>query len=268
VERDLERQRLSFGSVAELYDRARPSYPERLIDDVVAYAGTAAGAGLNAIEVGAGTGKATVLLAARGVSVLAIEPSDEMARIAQRRCQDFPSVTVQRSEFEHARFEPGAFDLLYSAQAWHWIDPQLRYHRARDALARAGALAAFWNRIDWRRCECVEDLAAAYESAGVQYDVYNATYPDPTADVVLEREWHEQIDAATGFEDAETRSYEWVWSYSADLYLELLGTMSTYLVLEPQRRESLFAEIAAAIERCGGTLDLTYESVLCLARPV
>ena len=68
-------RRLVFGEVAGLYDRARPGYPASLIDDLVRWAQP----GARALEIGAGTGKATRLLAARGVSVLGIEPSAEMA---------------------------------------------------------------------------------------------------------------------------------------------------------------------------------------------
>lgn len=65
-----ERRRLSFGSVAEQYDRIRPSYPEQLVDDVIAYAGDGLTAAGRALEVGAGTGKATLQFAARGLRAL------------------------------------------------------------------------------------------------------------------------------------------------------------------------------------------------------
>jgi SAM-dependent methyltransferase len=88
-------RRLSFGEVAELYDRARPSYPEALVEDLIELAGAG-----TALEVGAGTGKATVLFGQRGVSVLALEPSAEMAAVARRRCARFPEVSIQQVEFE------------------------------------------------------------------------------------------------------------------------------------------------------------------------
>jgi trans-aconitate methyltransferase len=66
--------------VAELYDRARPSYPAGAIDALLAHGALAPGD--RVIEVGAGTGKATELLAARGLRVLALEPSAEMAAVA------------------------------------------------------------------------------------------------------------------------------------------------------------------------------------------
>jgi ubiquinone/menaquinone biosynthesis C-methylase UbiE len=85
----MRQQRLVFGEVAELYDRARAGYPEALIDDVISFAG-GDGPSLRALEVGAGTGKATMGFATRGLEILALEPSADMAAVARRNCQQFP----------------------------------------------------------------------------------------------------------------------------------------------------------------------------------
>lgn len=94
----LDGQRLAFGRVAELYDRARPSYPPAVIDAVVEFAGLTSPARI--VEVGAGTGKATVLLAERGLGVLALEPSHEMAQVARANCRRYPAVEIIEVEFE------------------------------------------------------------------------------------------------------------------------------------------------------------------------
>ena len=75
-------QRLVFGEVAELYDRHRPAYPGVVVDDLIGLA--ALGPGALVLEVGAGTGKATAMFAQRGIRVLAVEPSAEMAVVARR----------------------------------------------------------------------------------------------------------------------------------------------------------------------------------------
>jgi trans-aconitate methyltransferase len=137
-------RRLSFGDVAELYDLARPTYPAELVDDVLAFAG--AGEGAPALEVGAGTGKATTLIAARGLELVALEPSEPMAALARRNCAAYGNVTIERSDFEHWDTRGRSFRLVFSAQAWHWISPDLRYVRAREALQPSGTLAVFWNR--------------------------------------------------------------------------------------------------------------------------
>ena len=138
-------QRLVFGEVAELYDQRRPSYPEALVEDVCPEP-------VDALEVGAGTGKATVLFAPRVASLVAIEPSAEMGEVLAQRLgalagAAFPRVV--KSDFES--FEPGEqrFGLIYSAQAWHWVDAARRAGRAAELLAPGGVLAAFWNRPVW-----------------------------------------------------------------------------------------------------------------------
>src|SRR5437588_9250645 len=94
---NLDQRRLAFGSAAALYDALRPSYPSELIDDVLALAGQPT----RALEVGAGTGKATTLFAGRGVSVLALEPSAEMAALWRRNCEPFANARIEQTDFEH-----------------------------------------------------------------------------------------------------------------------------------------------------------------------
>jgi SAM-dependent methyltransferase len=151
-----EQRRLSFGGVADLYDRSRPSYPEALVDGVLEFAG--AGGSDRAVEVGAGTGKATMLFADRGLSVLAIEPSAAMAEVARRNCAGYENVTVEQVEFERWWAPGHGFRLVFSGQAWHWISPEVRYVAARAALEDGGALAAFWNRPDCTTAEYLDLL--------------------------------------------------------------------------------------------------------------
>src|ERR1700744_4942951 len=95
-------RRLVFGEIAALYEASRPSYPEALIDDLVAWASHGVDRP-SALEIGAGTGKATRLMAARGVAVTAIEPSSEMAAVARRLAVlTGGAVDPIQSDFEHA----------------------------------------------------------------------------------------------------------------------------------------------------------------------
>jgi SAM-dependent methyltransferase len=140
-------QRLVFGEVAETYDRARPGYPSQLVDDVLAFAEL--GAPDRVLEVGCGTGKATVQFAPRGLHMLCIELNENMAAVARRNCERFPRVTIETTAFEHCNLEPGGFGLLISAQAWHWMPPDARLGKAHRALAPDGVLAVFWNTVRW-----------------------------------------------------------------------------------------------------------------------
>jgi SAM-dependent methyltransferase len=256
-------QRLVFGEVAELYDASRPTYPQRLIDDLIELAGLHHG--LRALEVGAGTGKATTRFAARGVSVLAVEPSAAMAAVARRNCAAYPQVQIIETDFE--RWDPAGetFSLLYSAQAWHWIDPEVRFQRARSALAPGGLLAAFWNRPAWGRSELRDALVAAYRTAAPDLAPDGPMHPanqSPDAD----QDWPGDVAAAGGFDEAAVRFYEWNVDYRADAYTGLLGTLSEIRLLDEEQRRALLAAVGETIGEHGGTLTMPLATRVCLAR--
>lgn len=260
-------RRLTFGSVAELYDRARPSYPPALVDDVLQFAG--AGDGDRAVEVGAGTGKATVLFARRGLRILALEPSAEMARIAQLNLTGYEHVTIERIEFERWRPER-SFKLVFSGQAWHWIEPEVRFGRAREALVPGGALAVFWNRPRWESCALREELDQAYRRAAPELGG-DAVGPGPMHPGVDEPpewwgDWTRELRGAAGFEPPDQRMYSWRQDYSAADYVQLLRTHSDHIVLEPVQREALLEAVGSVIDRNGGTLSLEHVTALWLAR--
>jgi len=254
-----EQRRLSFGGVADLYDQARPSYPEALVDGVLEFAG--AGESDRAVEVGAGTGKATVLFAARGLSVLGIEPSAEMAEVARRNCAGYEKVTIEQIEFERWRPPGHDFRLVFSGQAWHWISPERRYVAARAALEDGGALAAFWNRPDWSACDLRDELVAVYRRHGS-----DGGDPMNPAEEFEDRFWSEEIADASGFDGAEVRRYGWHADYTTAEYLSLLGTHSACLILERAHRERLLIDIAAVIDGRGGSFRMPYVTVVGLAR--
>jgi SAM-dependent methyltransferase len=258
-------QRLIFGEVAELYDRHRPTYPAALVEDLLAEAGPAPGDRL--LEVGAGTGKATELFAARGAAVLAVEPSEEMAAVARRRCAAYPGVEIVESDFERLELDGEDFPLLYSAQAWHWIDPAVRYQRARAALAPGGLLAAFWNRPAWGRSEIREALAAAYRRFAPDMRASTALHPENRAPQGDE-DWAAQIASAPGLEDPRVRFYSWSQGYSSADYAGLISTLSDVQLLEPPARAGLLHAIEAAILEHGGTLTMPLVTRLYIARAV
>ena len=250
-----------FGEVAELYDRARPSYPAAMVDTVLEFAPV--DRSREVLEVGAGTGKATVLFAERGLRVLALEPSAEMAAVVRRNCERYPCVRVISSDFEHWQADDARVPLIYSAQAWHWVSPEARYVRARAALIDGGALAAFWNRPDWLRCTLRDELLDAYRLAPDLDGPMNpatSTHPEGWGD------WESEIAAAPGFDGAEVHAYRWQRVYSTAEYVTLLRTHSDHLLLADDRREALLAAIADTLARHGAKLPLPYVTRLCLAR--
>jgi SAM-dependent methyltransferase len=256
-------RRLVFGEVAELYDANRPTYPAPLIDDVLTLADVQDGVPI--LEVGAGTGKATVQFAALGARVLAIEPSPEMAAVARRNCADYPQVELIESDFEHWDPAGREFPLLYSAQAWHWIDPERRYSYARAVLAPSGLLAAFWNRPAWGESSVRDALRAVYRE--VVPDLAPGGPLHPANEAPIDREdWDAEIAVVSEFDRQQVRHYDWNIDYSADEFARLLATLSEIRLLDEPRRDALLAGVRHAIAEHGGTLTMPMRTKLCLAR--
>jgi SAM-dependent methyltransferase len=260
----VQARRRSFGSVADMYHRWRSSYPEELVDDVLARAPTALP---RVLEVGAGTGKATLLFAPRALSLLAIEPDPEMAAVWRRECGGLRDVALEQIEFEHWQPDGTRFDLLISAMAWHWVAPDVRTVRAREALVAGGTLAVFWNQPVWEECALAERLTAAYEETVDEFrSSMGPMHPAHAGPPKRLGGYVGEFDRAHGFEAVEHRQYGWSREFTAGEYVALLGTHSDHIVLPENARRALFSAVEATIDRSGGILTLPYASHLSLAR--
>ncbi|HXQ18381.1 MAG TPA: class I SAM-dependent methyltransferase [Acidimicrobiales bacterium] len=251
-----------FGSVAELYDRARPGYADLLVDDVLAFAGASRP---QVLEIGAGTGKATVAFAARAGALLALEPDADMVTVAARRCRDLGNVRIERSTFE--AWEPGErrFDLLVSAQAWHWVNPDVGYPKAHAVLRPAGVLALLWHRSIWNDGPLRDALVAVYEELAPRLLAATPTFPGLVGTEADARRPGE-IESSGLFGEVEVHSHPWRRNYSTSEYLELLGTQSDHVLLEPTQRDRLFDAVAGVLDDAGGRVTMSYVTLVFLAR--
>jgi len=243
----------SFGQVAELYDRSRPGYPDALYADVLRL-----GPGGRVIEAGAGTGRATLALARRGASVVAVEPDPAMAAVARLRVQGM-EVAVMESTFEDCTPPAGTFDLVVAAQAWHWVDPERGAAAAARALRPEGALCVWWNRPGERAGPVWDVIDAAYAEHAPALDRRAALRRQPAIEA--------QAKPAPGFAAWTARTYDWSAIYDAVSYGDLVQTHSDHLQLAAPRRERLVDAIRAAItDAGGGRLEYRYRTLLLTAQ--
>ncbi|HEY4411392.1 MAG TPA: class I SAM-dependent methyltransferase, partial [Gaiellaceae bacterium] len=136
---DHRERRTTFDEVAELYDRVRPTYPDELLDDLVELVGLHSGS--RVVEVGCGTGKATLPLAERGLRITCVELGESLATVARRKLARFPDVEIVLADFETWQPDEAEYDALVSFTAYHWIERRLRYTKAADVLREGGAMA-------------------------------------------------------------------------------------------------------------------------------
>lgn len=257
-------QRTIFGEVAELYDKARAAYPDALVDDVLGHARATAEVNTRALEIGAGTGKATVALAARGVDIVAIEPDEAMAAVLRRNCSGFPHVRVEVSSFEDWGGSERDFDLLYAAQAWHWVARDVRVRRASELLRPQGTIALFWHRTDWSDEAVRDELEGIYRRIAPDLDGKQPGFPG----LVPPRGQPGVADLTDSdrFRGVETRSYRWSTTLTAEMFVEVALTQSDHRLTDEATRDRLFRAIGALIASHGGQITIPHASFLVLAR--
>jgi ubiquinone/menaquinone biosynthesis C-methylase UbiE len=131
-------RRTLFDSVAQLYQASRLGYPSDIVEFVVATA--AVGVSSEVLEVGCGTGQLTESLACHGFRLTAIDIGSSMVAAARRRL-DGSALSFQVSSFEDFAAADASFDLIISGNAFHWVDPEVRFRKPARLLRPGGWLA-------------------------------------------------------------------------------------------------------------------------------
>ncbi len=256
-----ERRAATFDEIAELYDLGRREIPEQLIDDLFANVPIDS-AHADVLEIGCGTGQATLPLARRGCRVLAVEMGANLARIACRKLAGFHNVEIVNARFED--WKPvRQFGLVLAVTSWHWLDPRVRYQKAAAALKPGGTLAfttgghAFPPGFD----SFFMEIQDSYEAIGAGRLEFPQPLPDEVPDQRIE------IEMSGFFEDVRVVRRLWKQEFTADEHVALMTTASDHRLIEPDRRERLFAELRRLINlRPGGRITKHNLTMLHLAR--
>jgi len=217
--------------MADQYERYRLDYPDELVDAVLQYAERPV---RSALEVGAGTGKATRLFAAWGVEVTALEPDADMAQVLQRTTRDMP-VDLMVSTFEDFN-TARRFDLVYAGASWHWTDPASRWARAVELLVPGGVLALFGIQGEPQD----PALRAAVD------DIEKQVLPDDDPTVL--HPWTVgEMAAADGLTGCVQLDLPSISATNAADFLQRLATVSAYLELGPAERAEALRRIRAVL---------------------
>jgi SAM-dependent methyltransferase len=240
---------LSFGSVASAYERFRPGYPDELVDEVLAYAGRPV---RTALEIGAGTGKATRVFASRGIAVTATDPDPAMLAELRKHVPD--TVRTVPAAFEDLPLTPG-YDLVFAAASLHWTRPDQRWERVAAMLRPGGIFASFGGQQDLADPTLERAVRAA--QAHVLADA-GVPSPDGTP-AHSPMQWPgTELLQSDRFTDVRQSTIERRVVLSDGDYLGHLSTISAYLMLPAAVRADVFDRIRAVLpERVTLTADLT-----------
>ncbi|MDG4838697.1 class I SAM-dependent methyltransferase [Micromonospora sp. WMMD967] len=245
---------LSFGMVAEAYERYRPGYPVELLDLVMAYAGRPV---RTALEIGAGTGKATRLFTRREVTVTATEPDGAM--LAELRKHVPSRVQTVQAAFEDLR--PGkTYDLVYAAAALHWTKAEGRWSRMAALVEPGGVFASFGAPIQLADPAVAEAVRAA-RAPFLESD--EVPSPDGTPPGHAMQWPGTELQRSEWFTDVQQVVIERRLTMSADDYVGHLSTISAYLELPTSDQEQVFDRIMRVLPE---TVDLAADIVVHLAR--
>lgn len=245
---------LVFGEVAAGDDEVRPGYPAGLRDVIAAYCGAVPSRG---VEIGAGTGKATVHLAPWPSRLTCLEPDPSMAAVLRRAVGRHRHVDVVETTFERWAPPPGGVDLLLCFLAWHWIPADRRWLLAAQALRPGGVVAL------GHRAYRFADLAVA----DAVHAAYDRLLPELRNPDLPPQNWiTTEMDECGSFGDQATTCLEMAVELPTSRYLELLQTFSPHLRLARARREPLYRAIADVLDARGGTVALDVDLLLTLGR--
>jgi SAM-dependent methyltransferase len=251
-------QRFAFNQVASVYRTARADYPEALVDDVISYARLRPDDAV--LEVGCGTGQATKSFAARGFSVLAIDPGPEMVRAARATLAQFGNVELVESTFEALSAKPASFQLIIAAQSWHWVAPEVRFAKAAEVLSPSGVLAVFGHVPVGLPAPLLDQIKQIY----LRHIDYSG--PPPEAWYLPSGPFKGWFDESGLFGPVEHKCYSWKWQHTTSSYVNFLHSRSDHQLIKPAKRKALIDDIGEAIDAQGGRFDIDYETHLYVAR--
>ena len=247
----LEQRRLSYDKIVAEYDAYRPGYPVECLDYLVAHYGLNPAS--RVLEIGCGTGQFTGLLGAFGCTVDALDASAGMITFAQDK-HPLPNVQFYASSFEDFAVSGNLYDVIVSATAFHWVQPEARMDKTAQLLKPGGALAFLYNHY-------AEDPIRLEVQA-----VYEAVLALPTHKVPVLDDKHELIfkDMLQSqlFSDGMMVCFHNPVRYDTQAYLGMQSTHSYQNTLQPQQKEALMAGMREVIIRHGGIVEVGYETRL------
>ena len=272
-----------FDEIAADYDRRRPAYPDELVGQACQVARI--GRGDPVLEVGCGTGQLTRSLLARGLHVTALEPGPSLIALARQNLEGAGPVEFVNAQFEEAELTHAQFQAVFSASAFHWIDPEAGWQKAADVLAPGGTLALM------QYCGIEEPREQARSGCGPRGHERKVA-PEIAAN------WPVYRDHGATLAGMERRrgnvSEVWAWlgsydiarDYAAGLFGDVqvavtaprlyehtpdqltaaIRTMSAYARLSPDQRQALEREYQLIYERLGRPIRASTVTALVTAR--
>lgn len=256
----------TFDTVASNYEKFRPGYVIELYEKIFQYISIDGKS--RVLEVGIGGGQATLPILQTGCELTAVEYGENFSQLCREKFKEYPKFSILTDKFENREYENDAYDLVYSASAFHWVPEEIGYKKVYAMLKKGGAFARFANHPhpDRGNPEMSDEIQSLY--AKYYYPFHNKKPSVPKVYTEEDAVIRANIAAKYGFDDIEHAMYQRIRTFSAKEYITLLGTYSDHIAIEESTRKKFFDEIEKTIERHGGEMNIYDVIDLQLARKI
>lgn len=254
----------TFDTVASTYEKLRPGYNDELYKMLFDYIPIDKSS--NVVEIGIGGGQATLPVLKTGCKLTAVECGEQFSALCRDKFRDYPDFNVITNKFENVDFKNDAYNLVYSASAFHWIPEEIGYKKVFAMLKKGGAFARFANHP--YRDKGNPALSAAIDEI---YDKYYNKYHNKKRELLTEYTEKQAADRAMisekyGFTDIRYALFYRERVFTAKEYIELLGTYSDHIAIEETIRTKFFSAIENAINNYGSKITIYDTMDLQLAK--
>ncbi len=248
----------SFDLAPKTYDDGRPSYPDDVIDWIIQRTGITREDQI--LEIGPGTGQATVKFAQRGYRIHCVERGKNLADFLMQKCAPY-RVTVDVSSFEEWQPQrPFETPLIYIANAFHWLDPEIRFKKCYELLSEGGYLVLLWNLAPY-------DPPLPVKKA---YDLLWKYYPEksnsPQTKANIEKERKQEIAGSGYFSLEDFLDYPWHLLQTRATMLKGFFSQSLFLSLDEFRQKELSAKIITLFQELDENIDCESFTTAYIAR--
>ncbi len=253
----------SFDRVADLYDRYRPAPPSSVVEALIEVSDI--GPQSRVVEFGCGTGQLSVSLAATGAQLTCVEPGEHLAAIAARNLAQFDNARVECATFEDWPLAVDLLDAVVVANAFHWLDADLRVTKPAAVLRPGGTLAILHtHHVQGGTPGFAAASQHAYVASGLATDL---TFRPPVPDEIPSS--YPELDGFPEYASVRRERFLMPTRYTTDEYVGLLQTDSLVNTLVPDSRARFLDDIAHLIASSfGGVIERSYLYELIVARRV
>jgi SAM-dependent methyltransferase len=251
--------RLKFNEDVLNYDKSRPTYIADLFRDVISFSGITQNS--NVLEIGIGTGQATLPFLQTGCNVTAIELGNRLTEYSRIKFAAYEKIKILNADFSDYNAGENRYDLIYSATAFHWIPPETGFPKIMRLLKNNATVALFWNHPFVNRSD--DDVHIAVQEI---YDKYRPSDKPKAEFSEGDCQKYSELLEQYGFKDITSKLYKQTRHLNADEYISLLNTYSDHRALDRNIKEGLETEIKGAINTLNGTIKIYDTMDLYLAK--